>query len=100
MCRLTCCAIKDAIHSLYTFSELGNDHTEVYIGLAAGMAVAIVLLSITGVICLVNQRRRGKTTELQVLVEGDSYRRSYGTVVAGNNSLKGNYPSIQPEPGA
>ena len=72
MCRLTCCAIKDAIHSLYTFSVLGNDHTEVYIGLAAGMAVAIVLLSITGVICLVNQRQRGKMTELQVLIEGDT----------------------------
>ena len=86
---------------MYTLSVLGNDHTEVYIGLAAGVTVAIVLLvSIIGVICFVNQRRRGKTTELQVLIDGDSSPGSYGTVVAGNNLLNGNYPSIQAEPGA
>ena len=64
------------------------------------MAVAIVLLSITGVICFVNKKWQGKTTELQVLVEGDSSPRSYGTVAAGNNPLNGNYPSIQADPGA
>ena len=104
MCRLTCCTLSKAchaIHSLYTFSVLGNVHTEVYIGLAAGVAVAIVLLiSIIGVISFVKQRRWGKTTELQVLIEGDSSQGSYGTVVAGSNPLKGNYPSIQAKPGA
>ena len=88
--------------SLYTLSALGNNHTEVYIGLAAGMAAAVVLLvGITGVICFVNKNRKKKPTELQVLVEGDSSPQSYGTVVARNNPLpNGNYPSIPGEQGA
>lgn len=89
------------INSLYTLSALGDKHTEVYIGLAGGVAAAIVLLvAITGVIFFVRKKRRKNTTELQVLVKGDSSPRSYGTVDAGNDPLNGNHPSLQGKPGA
>ena len=62
------------------------------IGVAAGVAVAVVLLVGSIVVHVVNRRWQGKAKELQVLVESDTTPQSYGALDESN-------PNIVDKPG-
>ena len=62
------------------------------IGVAAGVAVAVVLLVGSIAVHVVNRRWQGKAKELQVLVESDTTPQSYGALDESN-------PTIQDKPG-
>ena len=51
-----------------------------FIGVAAGVAVAVVLLVGSIAVHVVNRRWQGKAKELQVLVESDTTPQSYGAL--------------------
>ena len=75
------------------FHSPGNTRIGVFIGVAVGVAVVVVLLVGSIVMYAVNRRWQGKTKELQVLVEGDTPRHSYG-------ALDESSPTTQEKPGA
>ena len=86
---MQCYALSLSLH-LYV---IGNTRIGVFIGVAVGVAVVVVLLVGSIVMYAVNRRWQGKTKELQVLVEGDTPRHSYG-------ALDESSPAIQDKPGA